>query len=402
MLLALEFSTFAFTLWLGLYCLNRHLANRPLRFAGLGTVAYAFALALQSLIEVAPPNESVALTQWRAPVLFLPLLCWLMTLFYLRRTLLRRDMSRRTLPAQARKSLGVIFTVTLFFALGLGLLIVPLDWLPRSWVLLAISLDFIVLGVAIAFLDAFNEGETLLPDMTRSFISACFAVALFSGLVTLALRGTGIDVRMALLWLAVTTAAIAVQVFADSIQSALDRFVFFGKPHLSQARADLRAVARALPRTDEGVELSTLDEAEFARLTRRALGHLGDLSRLAASPLARLPLLTQRLAARGATDDTLERAVELKALLTESIARLKPRGRGDFGLSDEWRHYNVLYFLYVVGLKPYSRRAEQNGFDTSTHAALEWFRTHVPERTLYNWQSAAAKLVAKDLRERNL
>jgi hypothetical protein len=390
MLLTLEFLTFTFTLWLGLYCFNRNPTNRPLRFAGLGTVTYAIALALQSLIDVAPPALSAALAQWRWPTLFLPLLCWLATLLYF-----RRDTS-----AQAKKSLGVILTATLFFGLGLGLLIFPLEWLPRNWMLLGISVDFVMLGLAIAFLDAFSEGETLLPDMTRSFISACFAVTIFSGLVTLALWGTGIDVRMALLWLAVTTAATLSQAFADPIQGFLDRFVFSGRPHLSQARAELRSIVRALPRTDDGVDLNALDDAEFVRLTRRAIGHMGDLSKLAASPLTRLPWVAERLARRGATDDTLERAVELKAMLAESIARLKPRGADGFGVSNEWRHYNALYFPYVVGLKPYSRRAEENGLDPTAHAALEWFRASVPERTLYNWQNAAAKLVAKDLRER--
>jgi hypothetical protein len=31
--------------------------------------------------------------------------------------------------------------------------------------------------------------------------------------------------------------------------------------------------------------------------------------------------------------------------------------------------------------------------------ALDWFRTYVPERTLYNWQKNAARLVAHYLRE---
>jgi oxygen-independent coproporphyrinogen-3 oxidase len=39
--------------------------------------------------------------------------------------------------------------------------------------------------------------------------------------------------------------------------------------------------------------------------------------------------------------------------------------------------------------------------DPAARAALEWFRTAVPERTLYNWQTAAARLVARDLRERS-
>jgi len=33
--------------------------------------------------------------------------------------------------------------------------------------------------------------------------------------------------------------------------------------------------------------------------------------------------------------------------------------------------------------------------------ALAWFRRYVPERTLYNWQTAGAQLVARDVRARS-
>jgi hypothetical protein len=392
-MLLLEFSTFAFTFWLGLYLLARNPASLLLRFAGLGTATYALALALDSLAAYAPADLAVSLTQWRWPILLLPALCWGGALFYL----------RQSFPAaQTKRSLGVILVATLFFALGLGLLIIPLNWLPRSWVMLSISLDFVALGLAIAVLDAFDEGETLLPDMIRSLASAFFAVLLFGALVISAMvLGVGVTFAMIALLLATTATAIATQVFVDSIQTALDRLTFFRAPHLRQARADLRAAASALPRLDDALDLKSLDEAEFARLTRRAISQLGDLSRLAASPLTRLPLVTTRLAARGASGDTLDRAIELKAVLAESILRLKPRDKGGFGTSDEWRHYNALYFPYVAGLKPYSLRAEQNGLDPTAHEALAWLRASVPERTLHNWQNAAARLVAKDLRERS-
>ena len=133
-----------------------------------------------------------------------------------------------------------------------------------------------------------------------------------------------------------------------------------------------------------------------ARATR--IRHFGNLSRLAANPLTHLPQIDIRLAGRGARDDTLGRATELKALLTECIQRLKPQQQGDFGTSDEWRYYNALYFPYIVGLKPYSRRAQAPA-DPVARKALEWFHLHVPERTLHNWQVAATKLIAQDLRE---
>ena len=180
----------------------------------------------------------------------------------------------------------------------------------------------------------------------------------------------------------------------------LDRLVFAGVPALRRERAELRGAATALPRQNPGLAPEMLDDDEFVRLTRRALSHYGDLARLASSPLIRLPLIARRLAARGAPDDALERAAELKALLAECVARLKPRGAAEFGTSDEWRYYNALFFPYVAGLKPYSRRADLDGAAVPLREALGWFRASVPERTLHNWQSAGARLIAHDLRQR--
>ncbi len=299
----------------------------------------------------------------------------------------------------------------MFFGLGTALAVgipgVPGDhgadnvtWfgISRSWSVLAIGLDLVLLDVAIAWLDAFDEGETLLPDLIRSFVGASFAALLFGSQVALAMRlGAGFDLPMLALLLATIAAAIAVQTFAGPLQAALDRLAFAGAPGLRQARADLRGAAEALPRLDTEVELAALDPTEFTRLTRRAFSHYGDLPRLASSPLTRLPQISARLAARRAPDDPLERAAELKRLLAESIARLKPHDVGDFGNSDEWRFYNALYFPYIVGLKPYSRRNSHDRLDPPAQAALEWFQQVVPERTLHNWQNAAARLVAQRL-----
>jgi hypothetical protein len=124
---------------------------------------------------------------------------------------------------------------------------------------------------------------------------------------------------------------------------------------------------------------------------------MANLPKLASSPLTRLPQIMHRLGQNDRADGTLARANELKAILTESIEKLQPRGEGTFGTTDAWRHFNALYFPYVVGLRPYSRRAI---YDEEYEEVLDWFRTQIPERTLYNWQTAAARLVARDLRER--
>ena len=178
---------------------------------------------------------------------------------------------------------------------------------------------------------------------------------------------------------------------------ALDRLIFSAR--VQRERSTLRAVNDALPNVDERFDLAALDEAEFARLTRRAFSHFGDLNKLAASPLTRLPAISARLEQQGKADNLLERTAELKALLAESVARLKPAQDQAFGTTDEWRSYNVLYFPYIAGLKPYNRRAFHDDLDAGMQQALDWFQTYVPERTLYNWQNAAARLIAQYLRE---
>ena len=45
-------------------------------------------------------------------------------------------------------------------------------------------------------------------------------------------------------------------------------------------------------------------------------------------------MIAERLSARSKPDNTLEKAAELKTLLVESIERLKPRQKGEFGTSD--------------------------------------------------------------------
>ena len=387
--LLFEIIAFALTLWLGLYLLNRNFTNPRLRFAGAGAVAYAFALCADVLAGQADPAASNLFIRLRSSLIVLPAVCWGITLFYVWQ-------ARRA--AQPKGTFNLIALATLFFALGLGLLSLPFNWLPREWLLPSIGLDFAMLGFAIAALDAFDEGEAFAPDMARSFNATALSVFVFGGLVLLFGVGPGLT-GLAFL-LAIITAAIVTQVFSDAIQNLVDRLSFARRPTLYRARADLRAATRAVPRINDALDLHSLGDDEFARLTRRAISHMGDLSRLAASPLTRLSIVEARLTARGLRADSLERANELRALLTESILRLKPRGKGEFGTADEWRHYNALYFPYVVGLKPYSLRAEPNGFDDASRAALDWFRTSVPERTLYNWQNAAAKLVAHDLREK--
>ena len=439
----------------------RNPANPQLRLAGLGLTAYALSLASDLLTAHAPTAAlSLTLTRLHWPLLFLPALFWFGTMVYRlpeisslyanMRTILNWILLPLAIPfylisastnlifdftqappqtgpaylifagavllpmlvalflvvrlfrsTQPKRPLGLLLLATLFFGLSAGLLLLPLNIVPRSWFLLGLSIDFIILGFVIAILDAFDEGETLLPDILRSFISTAFAIILFGGLVALtASFGNDLTFLMLELLLVMIAAAILSQTFSNQIQSILDFVAFNAFPGLRQARDELRALASTLPRVNESFEIKQLDEEEFVRLTRRALSHMGNLPRMATNPLTRLPIVESRLSERNAGANTLERAAELKKILTESIIRLKPLDKGDFGTAEEWRHYNALYFPYVIGLKPYSRRTEYDDLDPTAQEALDWFRTYIPERTLYNWQNAAAKLVAQDLRER--
>lgn len=298
---------------------------------------------------------------------------------------------------------GLVITATLFFALANAILIMPLGLVP-SWLALASTgCDVLGLGVAVALWDAFDEGQALRADMLRSFTGTGAIATLLGGqvLIGLAVTSRQTTTQTALTVLLFTSLAIAlpVQVLADPLAGLLDRLVFSRSPLLRADREALRRTQSALP-LRLADPLDGVDDETFARLTRRALGHYGDLSKLVANPLTALPCIDERLAARGAPDQPLERAIELKALLADRIAALKPRDGGDFGTSEQWRHYNSLYFPYVVGVRAYAQNATAAGLDPTARQAWQWLVTEVPQRSLHNWQNAAARLIAADLRGR--
>jgi hypothetical protein len=290
-----------------------------------------------------------------------------------------------------------VVIATLFFALGNAILVIPLGLVP-SWLALASTgFDVALLGIAVAIGDAFDEGQALRADMLRSFAATAVVALLFGGQLLIGLAVSGLSTALTVLLFTSLGIAIAINVLADPLAGLLDRLAFSRSPDLRSDRATLRRTEAALPLRSAN-PLDGVDDDTFARLTRRALGHYGDLSKLVASPLTALPIIDQRLAARGAPDQPLERANELKALLADRITRLKPRDGGDFGTTEQWRHYNSLYFPYVVGVRAYAQNATAAGLDPVARQAWQWFVTEVPQRSLHNWQNAAARLIAADLR----
>jgi hypothetical protein len=448
---ALSAVVFTLSGWLGLYLLSRDPRKPVLALAALGLCGFALVVALDAvrtvsvahapllshleiylaavpsvawfavLVELSRPRES-----WRACTKELLLVAGVaaLTLFGAMMAgsvdgplrpghlLMLAVISVSTLgamvvavlrPAQPMRVVGVVVVATLFFALANAILIIPLGLVP-SWLALASTgFDVLALGVAVALWDAFDEGQALRADMLRSFVGCSAVAVLFGGqaLIGLALTRNQPTAQTALTVLLFTSLAVSitVQVLADPLAGVLDRLAFSRSPELRADRAALRHTGAALPLRSDN-PLSDVDDDTFVRLTRRALGHYGDLTKLVASPLTALPVIDDRLAARGAPDHPLERANELKAVLADGIGRLKPRDGGDFGTSEQWRYYNSLYFPYVVGVRAYAQNATAAGLDPTARQAWQWLVTEVPQRSLHNWQNAAARLIAADLRGR--
>lgn len=421
---------YGFAVWFGSFLLARASRQVGVWSAGLGLLSYAVGLGLGLLINTAPDNTTLQTARvffiglpaafWFGASLYLlpeipvwlrralPFVMliiialflvanWLLPVFFalLAVVIVGDLLRRRALPA---RPLALLFTGALFFFLSTALALLPAAALTTDFVALLIGIDLALLGVAIAALDAYEQGEALRTEFLRSLAAALLLIVAFGGQVVAAMAITGVrSLALTVLLLAVVATAAALPVIAPWINRAFDRLILARRPQQRDEIALLRETADAAQRRDDTLDLLALDEAEFARLTRRALSSLRDPAKLAASPLLNLPQIDQQL---GNSAGTLERAAVLRTLLAASIARLKPQPDEGFGTSDAWRHYNALYFPYVVGLKPHSLRADDDALEADAQAALAWFRAYVPERTLHNWQNAAAKLIAQDLRER--
>lgn len=382
--------------WLGCYLIARDPGRLQLWLAGAGMLTFSAGIAVTVLGEFAPTSD-LALNLYRAQrlLIVLPALFWLAAMIWL----IPNRAAWEDRYGRQRVLLAGSMVCLVLYGLALSFIIIPNTQRMMPGLAWFIGLDLFAFGLIITQLDASDKGEAWLWHFLRAFDYSFFTALIFGGQIVWVMAAwTGLNYPLVLVLLGCVSAAVFIQTFADSVQTLLDQVAFFNAPQLRQSRAAQRAEANAAQRLDAQHQPLELPLAEFERLTRRALSQMGDLPKLASNPLTRLPLVSQRLQQNGQADGTLARAAELKTLLTESITKMQPRDEGDFGTSDAWRHYNALYFPYVVGLRPYSRRAYH---DEAYQDVLVWFQSQVPERTLYNWQTAAARLVARDLRERS-
>ena len=410
---------FSFTLWLGAYLLTRNISKPVIYLTGFGLIAYVITLLIElltgqliMLLLLLPailwigtvlhllPDElkqrELYIRIWILsiiPVIILTLVeAWFSIIVVLSLLLSAGMVAKLALRSRFKNTLGVLAVVVLFFGLSTGLMVLPFDLIPRTLGISLLGADIIMLGIVITLWDAFDEGETIRAHLLRSFIAAFYYAGALAAMVIIFIALAGETNFSSLLLLTCLIAfGILTQTFSTQIQSFLDKLIFSPSSKLSREREILRAAADELPRLST-LELAEVDEIAFTRLTRRAISNLGNLPKLAASPLTKLSIITSQ-----SGDNPLDRAHALKALLIESIQRLKPQNDADFGITDEWRYFNALYFPYVMGLKPYARRIDKEFLDEETLQILEWLQISVPERTLYNWQNIAARLVAKDL-----
>jgi hypothetical protein len=398
---------YAFTLWLGAYLLARDSQKVAVRLTGWGLLAYAVSLAIQILFDqfiliilLIPallwigaalhllPEENqtrpILVRIWllaSTPLAILTQLNpWFAALIVLALVLCAGMIVKLARTSQFKNTFALLAVIALFVTLSAGLLILPLNWIPLSWSLALLGIDLIFLGITLTAWDAFDEGESIRAHLMRSFIAALY----YSGALVLIASPFS---RNAALLLALLTFGILTQTFSNSIQALLDSLTL--PRRLNDERQTLRQTADALPLLSQ-LDTGSWTEEQFTRLTRRALSHLGDLPRLATNPLVNLPTIQGT--------NPLDRAHALKSLLIQSIQKLKPQSAEKFGTTDEWRYYNAVHFPYVLGLKPYLRRADNDSLDEDSRSALDWFQTSVPERTLHNWQNTAAKLIAEDIR----
>ncbi len=392
---------YGFTAWLGFYLLERGWPRWWMRLAGLALLAYAAAAALATL------NRYTVSTQTAVQMLrLIPLFILLATLFLLGAVVAIAPgfAAWNQRLEQQKRPFTLIWISLILYSLGLALLfLLPAASGWRLWAIAGTGLVLLLVGLGTVIIYAQDAGQVWYPHMIRSLDYAFFTAVLFGGQIVLAMVFFfGVTFPTLLLLLGVITAAVLVIVFAGPVQTAVDHIAFSHLPQIRHTRSELRAESDAAQLANPALDLLALDEATFTQHTRRALSQLGNLPRLATNPLIFLPLVETRLLADGREDHTLSRAAELKEVLTESIAQIKPPGEEAFGTTAAWRHYNALYFPYVVGLRPYTRRhiSAENG-DTPAAQAADWFRSQVPQRTLYNWQNEAARLIARDLRERS-
>nr|WP_296063931.1 hypothetical protein [uncultured Actinoplanes sp.] len=298
-----------------------------------------------------------------------------------------RDEVRPPMLPAALSVVAFLYAVALAVLLGLHVGVAGL-------VLAAIGLDLLMLGFLVAVAEALDLGERLRPDLVRAVTGGLAGAVLAGGLAALTVIAAGGDTWVTVLQFVLVALVMSLIGLNGAVTRELDTVAFFHDHRLRTTRNGLLLLAAALPRRRLPHRLPVTAEEDFLRFTRYALDNYQDAGRLLRSPLIDLPMVERRLPGR-AVEDPLARVIALRAILRESVDRLRPSGQ--FATSDDWRYYNALHFCSVLGMDPHRRRLRTEGLDREARHALDWMRRYVPRRVLKRWQTEGATLVASRL-----
>jgi hypothetical protein len=289
---------------------------------------------------------------------------------------------------------AALAVVAFLYATALVVLLLPVEVGAPGLVLAAMGVDLTMLGFLVAVAHALDVGERLRPDLIRSIVGAIVGTLTFGAVAAVTMTAAGDDTPVTLLQFGVVALAMTWIALAGRARRLLDGIAFRSDERVRQDRSALLLLVDALPRRRPRHRLIATQPDDFLRFTQQALDNYGDLGRLMRSPLTGLPAVDKRLTGLS-LEQPLSRAMELRAVLAESVDRLRPAG--PFATDEEWRHYNALYFCVVLGLNPYERRPRTDGLDREARRAVDWIRRYVPRRTLRRWQVEGATIVSRRL-----
>jgi hypothetical protein len=282
---------------------------------------------------------------------------------------------------------------------GLGYLLAMLILLsgvvPPAWVFALILSDMIISGLAATAYEAVSEGQRIERDLSFTFIKTGFITLLVVMPWAVALMASEVQTLPLAIALFFSQGVMALGVPLYSEAERALQWAFF-QPLPAEREALQTLLVNAARQDMNPSPLQAMTEDEVVRLTRRALSHMPNLPRLAASPLTEMQAVAGRLSPQAST---LDKAQQLRLLLRECIETLRPRDGAPFGTSDEWRFYNALYYPYVEGISPYKAFGLHLS-DPELKVIAQWFQHSVPPRTLHNWQNRGAEMIAQILLER--
>jgi hypothetical protein len=451
--LVVYFLFFGALFWLGLYIAQREWKNPILKLLSLSLIFSSVFSAVSILLEYPPFQKSVYVIYIREVFVCITVLLLSGSLLFHRPEEIRKESnwikiwSYTIVPLFFIVSIGLLWLIgvksyTLFsqvlvlFCAGYLFITVCVSfrrlvgkstiWKKLSYVVFVLIYlvglifpimqpeRFVILLFVLKSISLFSIGiiiyggiiveqrEKWIPDFVRSLDYTMLLTFVFSGQIVLMIfLISSFHLATSLLLLLSISISIFVQVYFRHIQAAFDYIAFSTFPKLREERAYLRTTEEIKLFVDEEVANADMNEEELAKMTRRALSHFGDLKKLATNPLTQINLIDIRLEQKGLSKDVLNRANELKSILLECMEQIKPQQEKGFGTTDEWRFYNSLYFPYVIGIKPYSKKYFNDQLSEEEQLALEWFRVNVPERTFYNWSRIGAQLVATKMMEKS-